>query len=239
MISNFRDLWVRGADGAPAHVWVVRSAAFTAVLCAWSLFADDPVRALPSLGPLDLVLAKSTTILFALYLAYAARTRLHALVAVGLLAASAVTTYAISILQSRWIFSSLNAGRDIGSSVLFQTVSMASVALTIIPFWLAWSIARRHGRAWVWTFPVPLLTSVAFVPATRAYMQHSMDTGADVSAFGLWLMGAVAVSASILVAWAVDAIVWRRAGSPEWTEQGRAAPREPGAAAREIHSPSE
>ncbi len=226
MIRNFGAVWARGSDGAPAHAWVARSAAFAVVLAVWSQWGGLITHWFTGFGPTDLLLGKSTTILLALYLAWAARTRARAATAVIVLAASAIGTEVYGRVSSQWLIDLMNEPGYAGPGAAHRVVAIAGICLTTVPYWAAWGIARRRTRWWAVTAPLPALSAVAVQFGVAAYLdaQTTLD---DVSDLPMWLMYVGGVVAPVLVAWAVDTVAWRRAGSPEWTERISDTPRPP------------
>lgn len=226
VIRNIGEFWARGSDGAPARVWVARSAAFAVLLAAWSQWGGWITRWFFGFGPTDLLLGKSTTILLALYLAYAARTRARALTAVIVLAASAVGTEIYGRVSSQWLLDLMNEPGYAGPGSAHRAVAIVGICLTTVPYWAAWGIARRRTGWWALTVPAPVLSAVAIQFGAAAYLesQSALD---EVSELPMWLMYVAGIVVPILLAWVVDTVAWHRAGSPEWTERVADTPRPP------------
>ncbi|BDD83647.1 hypothetical protein TPB0596_34100 [Tsukamurella pulmonis] len=227
MIRNFSALWARGSDGAAPHVWVIRSAVFAVLLCAWSQWGGLLIDPLYGFAPTDFLLNESTTILLAGYLAYAARSVPRAITALAVLIASIIGTTAFGHLSGTWFQQVLERGGDDttdGTALIF--VRTAGTLLTVLLYWAAWGIARRRHPAWILSLPVPVVLSYAAPAALAAYLE-SLDLLQTPSMLPLFAAYAGSIIASILVAWAFDAIAWRRAGSPDWTERVGVEPRPP------------
>ncbi|CAM3904624.1 hypothetical protein TSST111916_12945 [Tsukamurella strandjordii] len=200
------ELWARGNDGAPAHVWVARSAAFGLVAAAWSTWGGTVGQFVPQNPVVDFLLKNSTKALIALYLLYAARSKPRAVVAVLVIVASIIGGDIVTRLSTQWILTMMSApdySGGLASDPVYWFIQVSGGILNLVMIWAAWGIARRRSTAWVWSLPVPMLFTVLVPLWLQNNLEWVGETSNRVQLANL-LVGVLPAVVSILAGWAAD-----------------------------------
>lgn len=202
------EMWARGNDGAPAHVWVMRSAFFGLVAAAWSTWGGTATQYLPENPVAEFAARSSTEVLLALYLLYAARSKPKAIVAVIVIIASVIGAKVVGRLSTQWTMARMSepgydGSADWWSDPVYWFIIVATGIFSYVFIWAAWGIARRRSSAWLWSLPVPALFIVLGPWLMQNNFEWFVETSARIQLANV-IVAVLPVTVSILTGWAAD-----------------------------------